>query len=358
MTHVRIGAVVVLLAALACNMQRSGGQERESGEAHKPPTAVEAILVRRGVLSRDIVASGVATGIREAYVVSQTQGTIERVAFSLGQWVRKGQVLVEVGNSVQEAAYEQAKKSVATAAINLRAVQKLYDQGNASEAELTQAQSQATGAQAGLKQAKEAYENTRIAAPLSGYIAQKELTIAKGNVLTGGTLITRVVNISSLKSEISVGEMEVTLLRTGLKASVKVPAAGHTTFEGRVQAIGAGANPATGSYPVEITWKNDKKRTVKSGMTVRVRIETETPDSVITVPLAAISDVDRKDAAFVSVQGKAAVRFVEPGRVVGNMVEVIRGLEVGDTLLTTGLSTMSRGDTLAVTLTMPGGGDE
>jgi multidrug efflux pump subunit AcrA (membrane-fusion protein) len=93
-------------------------------------------------------------------------------------------------------------------------------------------------------------------------------------------------------------------------------------------------------------------------MTVRVRVETETPDSVVMVPLAAITDVDRKDAAFVSVQGKAAVRFVEPGRVVGNMVELISGLAVGDTLLTTGLSTMSRGDTLALTLTMPAGGDE
>jgi multidrug resistance efflux pump len=94
-------------------------------------------------MARDVLASGTAAGIREAYVVSMTQGTISRTSFSLGQYVKKGHVLVSVENSIQKAAYENAQKTAEMTAIALRSMQALYDQGNASEMEMKKAQSRA-----------------------------------------------------------------------------------------------------------------------------------------------------------------------------------------------------------------------
>ncbi len=349
MKTMRIALLGALALIAAC--ERPGSDDKTDGDAAvEKTTPVEAVVVERGPLAREVVASGVAAGIREAYVVSQTQGTIEKVAFRLGQYVKKGQLLVRVENAIQKAAFEQAKKQAETARINLDAVRKLYEQGNASEAELTQAQSQATGAEAQLEQARKQYADTRITAPIAGYIAQTEQAIEEGNALGGGTLVTRVVSLYSLKTTVNVGENEVGLLRPGLSAEVRVRAVDSDTFEGTVTAIGAGANPATGSYPVEVVWKNTKDRAVKSGMSVRVRVVTGDPDTVVMIPDRALTEVHGRRAVYVARGLRAAPRFIELGRALNTLREVTRGLDPGDTLLTSGITTMTNGDTLQVTL--------
>ena len=349
-------AIALVIAILGC---REGPREAENNapeEKKKPPVPVEVVAVSKGVISRDVLASGVASGIRESYVVSETQGKIERVNFALGQWVKKGRILVEINSTIQYAAFEQAKRAASAAKLNLDVTKKLFDEGSASEAEMTNAQSQATGAIAQLESAQKAYEDCKIIAPISGYIAQKELTIEKGNVLAGGKLVARIVDITSLKATVSVGEMEVGILKKGMSAEIKVPAVGNKTFTGKVAAIAAGSDPATGSYPVEITWRNTPKREIKSGMSVKVVIETNDVDSVITIPLKAIIEKDRKDAVLVAFEDKVAVRFVTVGRIHGNNAEITEGIEVGNVILTSGMTVLSRGDSIVVTMASDSGG--
>ncbi len=343
--------LIAVVLAGGCDMgPPKKDQEQQEAKVEKPPMPVEAVVVGTSVLSRRIAASGTAAGIREATVTSQTQGIIQEVSFRLGQWVKQGQVLVAVDSSVQAAAYEQAKRAAETAAISLRAVRKLYEQGNASEAELKQAEAQATGADAAREQAHKAFNDTRITAPISGYIAERPSAVEQGNTISPGTPLTRIVNISSLRTEIGVGEMDVGALRKGLAARVQVAAAGDTVFSGRVTAIGAGADASTGAYPVEIVWRNAPDRRVKSGMSVRVVIETDMADSVVTAPSFAITEVNGKPAVYIAAAGATAVRFVELGRISGNAMEVVRGLAVGDTLLTSGITTLVSGDLVTVTL--------
>ena len=337
----------------------AGCKEKKSEETETkvtPPKAVEAVKVSKGIISRDVLASGVAAGIRESYVVSETQGKIENVNFNLGQWVKMGQLLVQVNSNIQKAAYEQAKRAASGAELNLSVTEKLFNDGSASDAEIKNAQSQATGARTQLESTRKAYSDCRISAPISGYIAQKELTIEKGNVLAGGTLVARIVDISSLKTTIPVGEMEVGILKKGMPAEIKVPAVGNQTFSGKVAAIAAGSDPSTGSYSVEVVWKNTEDRQTKSGMSVRVTVSTEMSDSAILIPLISLFEKEDKDAVFVSSDGKAAIRFVETGRAVGNNIEIIDGLEVGETLITTGVATLSRGESIAVTVKGNSGG--
>ncbi|MBD3391055.1 MAG: efflux RND transporter periplasmic adaptor subunit [Chitinivibrionales bacterium] len=343
-----------LLVAGSCDTP--GEKNEDERTETKPPTPVEAIPVARGTLKKHVQASGVASGIREVYVVSETQGKIEAVHFRLGGGVGKGAVLVEVDNTVQKAALEQARKAAASAELNLRVTKKLFDQGSASEAEHTNAQTQASGARAGLESAQKAFNDCRITAPIGGYIAQKERTIEPGNYLAPGAMVCRIVDISSLKATVPVGEMEVGLLRKGMPAKVRIPALGSTTFDAKVAAVAAGSDPSTGSYPVEVVFRNTRDRSVKSGMSVSVTITTETADSVVLVPAGAIVERDRKDAAFVAEGARAAMRFVTLGRTAGNTVEILDGLAVGETLIVTGMTTLMRGDSVAITLADSAGG--
>ncbi len=354
MKTLRCVIIAGLVIFAGCKEKKS--EETETKQA--PPTAVEAVKVSKGVISRDVRASGVAAGIRESYVVSETQGRIEKVNFNLGQWVNNGRLLVQVNSAIQKAAYEQAKRAASAAELNLTVTEELFNEGSASDAELKNAQSQATGARTQLESTRKAYSDCRILAPISGYIAQKELTIEKGNVLAGGTLITRIVDISSLKTTVPVGEMEVGILKKGMPAEIKVPAVGNQTFSGKVRAIAAGSDPSTGSYPVEIAWKNTKDRRIKSGMSVRVTVSTEESDSVILIPAISTFEKEHKNAVFVASDSKAAIHFIQTGRAIGNSVEIIGGLKVGEILITTGIATLSRGENIIVTLKGESGGIE
>jgi membrane fusion protein (multidrug efflux system) len=310
-------------------------------------------MLQQRPMQRTVNASGVASGIREAYVVSEAQGTIERVSFSLGQYINRGTPLVELDKQIQETSFEQAQRSAEGAQLNLNAVKTLHEQGSASEAELKNAQSAFTGARFGMEQARKMLDNRRILAPISGFIADKQPPVQQGNLLNPGTMIGRIVDISSLKAIVPVGEMEVGLLRKGAKANIIVPALGDREFSGTISAIAAGADPASGSYPIEVVWNNTPDRAIKAGMSVRVTLQSPQLDSVLSVPLSSIVSQDGKEAVYVEVNGRAALRFVTTGRTEHNEVEIVEGVEPGQRLLVSGISSLGAGDSVVVTLTTP-----
>lgn len=344
-----------LLMALGAGCQRPGAKNSAppatDSTVVRAPRAVEAILLQQRLMQRVVSASGVASGIREAFVVSEAQGTIERVSFSLGHYINKGTPMVELDKQIQETSFEQAQRAVEGAQLNLNAVKTLYEQGSASEAELKSAQSGFTGARFGMEQARKMLDNRRIIAPISGFIADKQSAVQQGNLLNPGTMIGRIVDISSLKAIVPVGEMEVGLLRAGAKASIVVPALDNQEFSATISAIAAGADPATGSYPIEVVWNNTPDRAIKAGMSVRVSLQSPRLDSVLAVPLSSIVSKDGKQAVFVEVSGRAALRFVTIGRTANNEVEIVEGVEPGQHLLVTGISSLGAGDSIVVSLT-------
>lgn len=351
MKTVPVGLLIPLMLLVACK----GGNEADPGKAEEKALPVEAVEVSYQSITREVRASGTAKGIREAYVVSQTNGIIQKVSFDLGQRVKQGQLLLSTEDNIQEAAYHQARAGAKTARTNLQVTKGLHAEGNASDAELDMAVSQASGAQSGLAAAEKAFKDCHLRAPITGEIAHKDPGLEIGNLLAPGTMVARMVDISRLRSTIAVGQSEVGFLRKGLRAEIRVPAAGNVSFTGRVKAVAAGNDPATGSYPVEVTWRNTKDRRVKSGMSVFVSIQSTAPDSALMVPAQAVVERDRKDAAFVAQDGKAALRFVETGRHSGNLVEIINGLSAKEVLIVSGMTKLSRGDAVSPMLLDPTG---
>lgn len=315
-----------------------------------PPIAVEGIQAEKSSLNRVIRTSGLAEGISESYVVSETQGKILSANFKLGQYVRKGQTLVQVESTIQKRAFEQTEKQKETAEINLNITQKLFDEGNASKMELTSAQNQFKGASAAYEQAKKQLRETQVSAPINGYIAQIEPNIQKGNTLGGGSLVTRIVNINNLKVQFDLGEMEIGMVKKGLPVEITVPAAGNKTFNGKINAVAAGSNPANGSYAVEALFKNDKDLSVKSGMTVKAIILTDVQDSGYIVPSKSLFKKNEKEALYISVENKAQLRFVTTGRKIDTETIIEEGLQDGMTVITSGVNNLSTGDTIAVTI--------
>ena len=361
----------VVLAVAACG----GGEGRPGGEAEgseadgsgqdadssaswegeatgsEGPLAVAAVEARQAPLITNVSASGVIRGIREARVVSETQGIIRGTDFELGQTVAAGERLVSLDSDIERLQMEQARRQLETARVELRATEQLAERGNTSQVELARVRAAASGAEAAYEQAKKRFEDKSITAPISGRIASKSSTVTAGNYLTPGVEVARIVDLERLEMEVSVGEREVRYLEVGAPVGVTVPACPDAEApDAEVASIAAGTDPGTGSFAAVIRWDNTCPDRVRSGMSANATIEPQGAERVLLVPSQAI--VRNADGAyvFVAADGVARRARVEVGRRMGARTEVTTGLSEGDIVVTTATSRLRDGDEIDATV--------
>jgi membrane fusion protein (multidrug efflux system) len=352
-----LSAPLVVLFLFFCERGDSGGGTSDSTDAYsgasiKEPVAVEAVRITKGVLARSIEASGTLRGAHEATVVSETQGVITSVSFDLGAYVKKNSVLVRVDDRVQKPAMESAKKEYETAQRTLNVTEKLYENGGVSQTELERARAAAARAKAAYEQARKAWEDCAVRAPISGYVASREQSLSKGNYLSRGVRIARIVDLRRLRVEIPVGEREVGLIEKGSAVAVRLGAGcrEETVDTATVTAIAAGADPSTGSFTVAIEWKNECGDAVRSGMTATVTIPSAGQDTVVVVPTAALVKREGRDAVLTAAGDRVVVKPVRTGRMAGNRTHILEGVAEGDTVIMSALGTLAPNNPVIVSL--------
>lgn len=370
-----LGVVLVIVACGGGAEGRAGGEgggsEAGSGDdtgsgatwqaedaGSDGPLAVAAVEVRRAPLFANVTASGLIRGIREARVVSETQGIIRGTDFELGQTVAAGERLVSLDSDIERLQMEQARRQLETAQVELRATEQLAERGNASPVELARVRAAASGAEAAYEQAKKRFEDKSITAPISGRIAAKSSSLTPGNYLTAGVEVARIVDLARLEMEISVGEREVGYLEIGAPVNVAVPACPDAEAAGaEVASIAAGTDPGTGSFAAVIRWDNTCPDRVRSGMSANATIEPQGVERVLQVPSQAV--VRNADGAFVFVAADGVARRarVEVGRRMGARTEITAGLSEGDIVVTTATSRLRDGDEISATVREANGAD-
>ncbi len=306
--------------------------------------AVESLVVARGSLADEIRASGTVAGVREAFVVSETQGIVKSVSFGLGDRVAEGQELLRVDDSIAALNLDRAKEQYEAARLELEATEKLAASGRASPADLTRARGNSSGAKAQYETSLKAFNDARLRAPISGVVASKEEVATVGATLAPNLRVARIIDTSSFRITVGVGEREVGLIEPGAAVKVYVPAAlGEAFVEGSVAAVAAGADPATGSFPVVVSFRNGFSGRVKSGMAASVSIAARKAEPAVVIPSAALVRRGSEYAVFVDAGGTAEIRPVTLGRRSGVKVEVLSGLAEGEKLIISALTQLRPG---------------
>ncbi len=335
---------VTALIHLGCGRNDGNGEESISGQRR----VLEVVAANRGFIEEDIQSSGTVGGIREIWITAKTQGTMESVSFELGDSVHEGDTLLRIDDVTASLNLARAREQYQSAKINLNAIENLSEQGAASQVELTNARSQFNQAGAALEAAREELENANVTAPITGHIAQKGSEITEGGPIAPGVRIAKIIDLSRVSVEVPVGDREVVGIDTGYPARI-VPYAGcprDSQLVGRVTAIAAGADPATGSFTVVVEADNECGIRLRSGVPVTTIIETTRRDSRIIIPTSALAD---SQSVFVFEQGRVRRNRIVPGETVGNRTEALEGLDSGQAVVVTpppGLADGEEADTV------------
>lgn len=273
----------------------------------------------------------------------QVSGTITSIPVQTGDFVRKGQLLASVDETVYRSQYNSQLAQRKLAGENYSRILEVYKKGSIAEIKMLEAKSnfeQATSA------AKATYQNivhTKLFAAENGYIGEKNAEA--GSTASPGKPVIQLLDIRSVQVLVAVPENEINKYKAGDEAIVTVDALEGRSLTGHVSEIGVLAQQNSASYNVKVKLSNAAKQ-LRPGMLCKVTIQpgkqVSGADSVsqeLVVPVQTVQ-IDEQDNKFVYIldgDGKKALKKkVTTGSLFNSGIAIKSGLSGNESLITSG----------------------
>jgi multidrug efflux pump subunit AcrA (membrane-fusion protein) len=162
-----------------------------------------------------------------------------------------------------------------------------------------------------------------------------------------GTALVRIVNMDTVEVVVNVIEKDLSKIKRGQQAKIKVDAYPEKVFNGKITLVSPTVDPMTRTASVEISFPNPGHQ-LRPGMFAEAGIIIREADDAILIPAYAVLEKSDTRKVLTVVGGKAMSKRIELGVDQGDLVEVKDGLEVGDTLIVAGHHKISSGDPVRI----------
>lgn len=303
------------------------------------PVPVEVAKVVAITLTDDVQAVGAMRSRQGVMLKPEVSGRIAVLGFADGGRVRRGQLLVQLDDNLQQAQLQQAQAQASIARTNLQRSRELLAQGFVSQSAVDQNISalQVADAQVALAQAQLA--RMKVLAPFDGVAGIRLVSV--GDYLKDGADIVDVQDLSAMVVDFRLPERYLGRIRVGLTVAVVVDAIAGETFQGRVEALDAQVDANGRSLLVRARVDNPKGQ-LRPGMFARSRVVFNVRQGAIVVPEEALVPLGAKQYVYKVVagdKGASVAHRVEATlglRLLGK-VEVA-GVQPGDLVVTAGQS--------------------
>jgi RND family efflux transporter MFP subunit len=343
----RFRAFVVswLIPIVAC-----GGKtvEDEPKPAEVPTITADTAKVTRRTLVDDVLVRGTVAAVlnEDVKVSALVPGRVNSVTVAEGDTVTRGQVIAELDRQPlvdqrrqAAAAVEQAKAQLENARLNLQRNQQLFERGIAAgkevedaRAQLASAQSALEQANAGLSTADRNVERAVVRSPIAGQVVKRMVSVGEQVDGTASQPIAEIANLDRVELAANVPAEYLSRIKVGQTTAVATDAFHGRTFAGSVLAIAPAVDATTNAGLVRIRIANTD-RSLKVGMFAEARIALETHRDALVVPPPALVRTDSGAVVYV-VSGDTAQRTdVKVGLEKPDAVEIVSGLEDGQTVL-------------------------
>lgn len=331
-----IGIGTISLVAFALNRNKQKNQEKMvivNDVNTEIMVRVDAVQKKHFDLVYE--SNGKFAAINQVDFSSETSGRVLQILVKEGDHVSSGQELAIIKADALGLDLENAQAGYESALKEKERFESAFKTGGVTQQQLDQVKLALKNAESRLEQVKLRYSDTRIKSTINGFVNKRY--VEQGAFVAPGSPLFEIVDVSKLKLEIAVNESQIARIKLGDKVTVKASAIPDQEFEGTVRFIAVKANNSL-NFPVEIEINNDSRKSLKAGMFGTALFKTNASEEpLIVVPRTAFAgSVNSKEVYVVNSNGKAILRKVTPGRIEGDLVEILDGLKQGELVVTSG----------------------
>jgi membrane fusion protein, multidrug efflux system len=305
---------------------------------------VEVAKVQLQRLEDDVRAVGTLRSNQGVMMRPEVAGRIQRLGFGDGQRVQRGQLLVQLDDSLQQAQLLQSKAQAGIARTNLQRSRDLAAENFLSQSAVDQAAATLAVAEAQVSLSEAQLARMKIVAPFDAVAGIRLINV--GDYVKDGADLINLEDISSMWLDFRLPERVIGRIRPGTTIEAELDAQPGALFKGQVDAIDAQVDANGRAMLVRARVRNPGLQ-LKSGMFARVRAVMGTRDKALVVPEEALVPQGTKQYIYKIVNGEKGVMARREEITVGlrlpGMVEVTGKIEAGDTIVTAGQSRLGRG---------------
>lgn len=336
------------------------------GEARVPPAAgsapegqrlriaVSSATAELGQLELAPRSIGIVDAWQSASLRAEAGGRVLELSVDNGDRVQADDTLLRLDSSRQSISVSGARANVqglredlAFAEREAERLRKLVARGSAATAALdsaehnvVQVQSALASARANLRSAQRQLKDGRVVAPFAGIVTDRRVDL--GDTLTPGAPLMDIVDLSRVRVRVGVAGSELSSLRVGAQAEVRIEDLGGVTLPAKVSSIAPAAHPVSGLFDVELHAPNPEQR-VRAGMVASVAFERGSRPDRVLVPRSALTRRGGRTVVFVIDQGIARERPVVAGASDPEHIEIVEGLAAGAIVATSALHALAEG---------------
>ena len=272
-------------------------------------------------------------------VYPESPGILKKLYVTKGEFVKKGKLIAELDNEILNSQLEQLKIQSNLLKNIFDRKKRLWDKKIGSEIDFLESKAKYLTSKEKIKELKASIKRTKIYAQFSGNI-DDIITKIGSNVNPGITPIFRLINIDVVYIESEIPERHIQNINEQSEVKIYIPTLDES-IASKVSQVGNFINPANRSFKIEVKFKNTNK-VLKPNMTVKILVNDYTNQNAILIPIKNILENSEGDSYVFKILNsnktfKTKKEFITLGKVKGNLVEVISGLNSNDVIVEDGL---------------------
>lgn len=359
---IMLGCVALVVLALAAYKGFSIYQQIQKFSAPQPAVRVSAVEAGQSTWQSRIPAIGTLKAFQGIDLTAEVEGTVSEVQFQSGEQVRVGQPLLQLDSQVERATLATAEAVRDLARVEYQRGNNLVKRQAISKSEYDRLHAELLKAEAGVAQLKAQLDKKRILAPFAGTIGIRQVDL--GDYLSPGTAFATLQDLSRLYVDFFLPEQAFPQVAIGQRVHLTLAAYPGESFEGEVSAINPRVEDSTRNLQVRATLPNPEHKLLP-GMFANLELLLPNEQARVQVPETAIAYSLYGNSVYVvgeqkNEQGEVqkdaegqpqqAVerRFVDTGERRDGVVVILKGLKVGELVVTSGQLKLDNGTPVKV----------
>jgi membrane fusion protein, multidrug efflux system len=321
----------------------------QASDFQPPATAVTTVVAHAESWPSTLGIIGTAAAIQGVTISADLPGTVDKIHFDSGKWIKEGDVLVELDTRQERAQLAALEAQRDLARINYGRTQQLVKEGVLARTEFDNvtAQQKATEAQVGEIRATIARKTIR--APFSGLLGIRQISL--GQYLAAGQAIVPLQSLNPIYVNFGVPQQSANQVKIGRKLRVTSNDLPGVTFDGTVTALDSVINEETRNIQVQATIANPQAK-LRPGMFVQVDVALGASREVIPLPATAINYAPYGDSVYVVTDLKdpkgnsyrgVRQQFVKIEGSRGDQVAIVSGIKPGEEIVSSGAFKLRNG---------------